>query len=281
MRAGITCALLAAAFTITTASAQEFADDQFQLLLPGLSTAVGQNVDCATSPAPGFVCSSEWLQPGPPAARIGAGADGLGNFYQIAITHIPSNSIQCGLPLAEAFEIERLTTSGLEVVARIPRCWRYGQQDGDVQLTELYNLLVDPAQGSVYLAVISWTYGIRQESFNGIIRILGLPTILDLIPAGPPGPEGPQGPTGPTGGTGAQGPAGPQGPPGPLLTPCPDADADGFRDCVTISGSFPYGGACGDCNDADSTINARGSETTPKANRHDGKDNDCNGVIDG
>jgi hypothetical protein len=50
---------------------------------------------------------------------------------------------------------------------------------------------------------------------------------------------------------------------------------------VTISGCFPYGGACGDCNDADATINPRGSERTPKSNRRDGKDNDCNGIIDG
>ncbi len=89
------------------------------------------------------------------------------------------------------------------------------------------------------------------------------------------GPAGPPGPTGPAG------PQGPQGPPGPLLTPCPDADADGFRDCVSIPGCFPYGGACGDCNDADPSINPRGSETTPKRNRSEGKDNDCNGVIDG
>ena len=272
MRAGITCLLLSAAFTITTAYAQEFADDQFQLLLPGLSTFVGQDVDCAASPAPGFVCSSEMLQPGPPLARIGGGADVLGNFYQITTTRISSNTTQCGTALVEAFEIERLTSSGREVVARIPKCWRYGQQDGDAQLTELYNLLVDPVQGSVYVAVLSWTYGTRQESFNGIIRISGLPTILDIIPAGPAGPSGP---------TGATGPRGPEGPPGPLLTPCPDADADGFRDCASIPGCYPYGGACGDCNDADPAINPRGSETTPKANRHDGKDNDCNGVVDG
>jgi len=99
-----------------------------------------------------------------------------------------------------------------------------------------------------------------------IVRITGLTTVLDIAPEGPPGPAGPQGPI---------------GPPGPLLTPCPDSDADGFRDCVTIPGCFPYGGACGDCNDADPTINPRGSETTTKSNRHDGKDNDCNGVIDG
>ena len=36
-----------------------------------------------------------------------------------------------------------------------------------------------------------------------------------------------------------------------------------------------------DCNDADATINPRGSERTPKSNRTDGKDNDCNGVVDG
>ena len=106
-------------------------------------------------------------------------------------------------------------------------------------------------------------------------------TALPQGPMGPPGETGPQGPSGPMGASGPSGPSGPQGLPGPLLTPCPDADGDGYRDCVAIPGCFPYGGACGDCNDADPAINPRGSETTPKKNRHDGKDNDCNGVVDG
>jgi hypothetical protein len=50
---------------------------------------------------------------------------------------------------------------------------------------------------------------------------------------------------------------------------------------VTIPGCFPYGGACGDCDDADRAVNPAGSERKPKPNRKDGKDNDCNGVVDG
>jgi len=140
----------------------------------------------------------------------------------------------------------------------------------------LTGMFVDAINGEAFMTVGTWERDLATanaiDSFSELIQVSGLPTILDIIPVGPPGPEGP---------SGAPGPSGPQGPPGPLLTPCPDADADGFRDCVTIQGCFPYGGACGDCNDADPAINPRGSETTPKANRHDGKDNDCNGVIDG
>ena len=68
---------------------------------------------------------------------------------------------------------------------------------------------------------------------------------------------------------------------GSRLPACHDADANGFRDYVSVPGCFPYGGAGGDCDDTDPTINPRGSELKPKANRHDGKDNDCNGTVDG
>ncbi len=162
-------------------------------------------------------------------------------------------------------------------------------------LVELLGTFRDRCEGD-HVRVVNAIYGFGLDAINGELHltlnvlhqapggtrtarvhtiISGLPTVLDIVPSGPPGPEGPAGAAGPLG------PQGLQGPPGPLITPCPDADADGFRDCVTLPGCFPYGGACGDCNDADPTINPRGSETTPKTNRHDGKDNDCNGVIDG
>jgi len=138
---------------------------------------------------------------------------------------------------------------------------------------------IDSTNGVIYVHMIA----AHVNGAGGIespvaIKITGMPAVTDVVPQGPPGPPGPSGPSGPTG---SQGLTGPQGPPGPLLTPCPDADADGFRDCVTIPGCFPYGGACGDCDDHDPTINPRGSETSPRKNRHDGKDNDCNGVVDG
>ncbi len=140
----------------------------------------------------------------------------------------------------------------------------------DVRTVRVSRIDVNPVDGSMYVG--TEVYSVGSWTAYIIVKLSGLPSALDVVPEGPQGPPGPEG---------SQGPTGPQGPPGPLLTPCPDADADGFRDCVTSQVCFPYGGACGDCNDADPTINPRGSETTPKANRHDGKDNDCNGVIDG
>lgn len=153
---------------------------------------------------------------------------------------------------------------------------------------EIDNIEIDPVNGKALLLVSVQRRICDQNgcSPNGtviqqVLEVGGLPRTIDMIPAGTPGSTGPQGPEGPTGATGPQGTTGPQGPPGPLLTPCPDADADGFRDCVTLAGCFPYGAACGDCNDADRLINPVGSERTPKRNRTDGKDNDCNGVVDG
>lgn len=89
-----------------------------------------------------------------------------------------------------------------------------------------------------------------------------------LLPSLPPGPPGPQGP------------AGPQGPPGPLIPACPDADGDAWADCSQVPVCNPYGHPCGDCDDADATVNPGASEDKPGGNKHDGKDNDCNGQVD-
>jgi hypothetical protein len=145
------------------------------------------------------------------------------------------------------------------------------------KLNQIVGFAFDSINGIAYAHIFTQNFDEEGNMMGtAFVTISGLPSLLDIIPAGPEGPPGPQGAPGP------QGPAGPQGPqgvPGPLLTPCPDADI--FRDCVTIPGCFPYGGACGDCDDSDPTINPRGSELTPKTNRRDGKDNDCNGVVDG
>ncbi len=196
------------------------------------------------------------------------GTDANGDRYGVLSRAIPGG-------LDWEIHRRRRGTASDDLVVRIVRDRRDASAIERKAVSAAMTWSIDLLNGEILLDVIGrcdTPYCTGPVSKVGVIRISGLPTLLDIVPEGPPGSEGPQGPTGPTG---------PQGPPGPLLTPCPDADADGFRDCVTIPGCFPYGGACGDCNDADPTINPRGSETTPKANRHDGKDNDCSGVIDG
>ena len=106
----------------------------------------------------------------------------------------------------------------------------------------------------------------------GIVAIEGFATtaevLHDELPEGPPGPAGPRGPQGE------------QGPPGPLIPACPDADGDAWADCVSDPTCNPYGHPCGDCDDADATVNPGAVEDEPNAHKHDGKDNDCNGQID-
>jgi hypothetical protein len=286
---------------IPVSSAQSFLADQFRLTEPGLSVDVFRvtgtdQFACSGDEAPGgtATCEPLWTlsvtgSPEQRVGRIGSGSDALGNIY-----HISRRYAVPGDPSSVIVEIVRIGTSGPDtVIAEIP--FRVVSCAGSSspcapgcpagidlrQDTEVWGMSVDAIAGRLIFAVLSTSgcaFGNLWDEEWGLVSISGLPTVLDLIPAGPPGPEGPQGPAGPDG---SVGPAGPQGPPGPLLTPCPDADADGFRDCVTIPGCFPYGGACGDCDDADRAVNPAGSERKPKPNRKDGKDNDCNGVVDG
>ncbi len=249
--------------------------DRAQFYLPGLSARVSCTVIqgvCfwATDPNREIdLADPNTYAAAPSGPQVGSGVlgrDALGNLYVFK-----GGSVPCGIvPGAENLQqisVFRIRSDDIaEAVFRVPaRC-----DATEVLDAQVVGYALDPAHGRLILSVLTrdWAApGIPQVT--ELLEITGLPTLLDVLPPGPPGPEGPQGLSGP------------QGPPGPLLTPCPDADADGFRDCVTILSCFPYGGACGDCNDADPTINPRGSETTPKTNRHDGKDNDCNGVIDG
>ena len=59
------------------------------------------------------------------------------------------------------------------------------------------------------------------------------------------------------------------------------ADGDGWADCNAIPACYTYGHACGDCNDHDPEVNPNQKQRTPRRHRHDHKDNDCNGVVDG
>jgi collagen triple helix repeat protein len=309
----LTCALLTCAIGTSSTLAQSFLADQFLSNEPSITASVFQQLgqdacrDSASTFGPwsSFMCLKfSCVYSGCSAPVIGdhmSGVDATGNFYHVSIRQTTPQEQNWPLAASGVMqEIERRTGATAEVILSVPESRivcsfsQNGNQEcapgcggSDLRQTSLiFNMASDAVNGYLYFAVWS-RKGCGSSTIGegyGIVRVEGLPTLLDIVPEGPPGPEGPQGSPGPTGAQGPIGPTGPQGPqglPGPLLAPCPDADADGFRDCVTIAGCFPYGGACGDCNDADPTINPRGSERTPKRNRHDGKDNDCNGVVDG
>jgi len=255
------------------------ATSRLQVLVPGVTVTqvcARQNGTCDFGDPNEPFNLLENLSPG-----SGGKVDARGDWY------LPVGSIsgQCGsLPLLDA-SVQRSSLVGpVETVLKF-----IGTCDGMIRMVStVFGIQV----GSVGGTALVWVYTDERDCSSGscmaqqvelveLLEVRGLPTVQDVIPEGPQGPEGPTGPTGSTGSQGTAGPPGPQGPPGLLVTPCPDSDADGFRDCTTIPGCFSYGGACGDCNDSDPTINPRGSETKPKANKKDGKDNDCNGVVDG
>jgi hypothetical protein len=109
-----------------------------------------------------------------------------------------------------------------------------------------------------------------------VFQLSGFTTTFEVLqtqlPQGPPGPPGPQGPPGETG---------PQGPPGPLIPACPDADGDAWADCITEPTCHAYGHPCGDCDDTDDEVNPGVIGERLEMVTRDGKDNDCDGTIDG
>jgi len=271
--------------TSTPTSAQSFLADQFQLLDPSLSLTIisetGSDPCAVGLPAVQLFCGDGAL----------SAVDVMGNLYTGATT-------------APAYVVWRARISAVpaETLLYVPDNVMVCHYTGTPcpgcaagldlrQITFSKGAAFDSFGGHLNLGVRSelWCsdYTTLVDRRWGVVTISGFPDIQTVVPHGPTGPEGPTGSAGatgaagPTGASGPLGPSGPQGPPGPFTPACPDADADGFRDCTSILGCNPYGGACGDCNDHDPTINPRGNETTPKLNRHDGKDNDCNGIIDG
>ena len=123
------------------------------------------------------------------------------------------------------FEVERRTATTVEVVVQIPEhhsiCdfdYSGGQvcvpgcgSGSTIQTTYPLNLSVDSVNGALYIAVHSKIDAcVSLGDGFGIVKVSGLPTVLDVVPEGSPGPQGP---------TGTQGPIGPQGLPGTPADP--------------------------------------------------------------
>lgn len=205
MRLSRSCCLIAAcAFfgTITSASAQNFAADQFLPLIPGITASVVQEVGpdtCSSgagADAVSFACAALALSNGDPK-RAGGVLDANGALYQVR--QRPTTAQEHNWPIGysgEMFEIERRTESGIEVVVQIPQVrllCHYGINGGECvpgcgggnleQLTQPVHMMADPINGVLYFVVESSkvcgpvTFG----SGYAVVKLSGLPTLLDII----------------------------------------------------------------------------------------------------
>lgn len=121
--------------------------------------------------------------------------------FASAQSRVPSHSPSQDPSRADVYEIEKVTSTGTEVIARVPKCVILDENSS--QYSRLLNITVDIVAGDLYVALLSSVQGPISWQSYGIARISGLPTVLDVIPQGPPGPQG------------APGQPGQQGPPGP------------------------------------------------------------------
>ncbi len=194
------CTLTVGVSLTSLAAAQSILTDQFQMNEPGLTATNFQdltNKECTNSTsdprsAGPFYCQTDWTSDGAPA-RVGHGTDALGRMYQIRprIGFIDGQN-------RLVYDIQRLNGgTNVFAVVTVPgerticnstgqlcdsRC---GQGESVFQYTYLYNLAVDPVNGYLDLAVASkLTCGAGGFSFieeRGIIRVSGLPTLLDIF----------------------------------------------------------------------------------------------------
>lgn len=189
--------VLASPVRATHDTRRDFLDDQFELLLPGLTISIFQGFggwpcdlqyDFITGWGSSICGEFERLKAGAIAAE-GMGSDALGALYQITARRItnPASPLcpsDAESAYAVVFEIERRSSSGVELVARVPHCVLTTHEDVagvSSQITYLSGLHLDSINGRLYLAVRSAALGGAYDGY-GVLMISGLPTLLDIIP---------------------------------------------------------------------------------------------------
>jgi len=214
----LVCGLVVVLVTSGIALGQDFVDDQIFLLEPGLTMEIIQDLGenpCSIT-AGGDVDGTGWSSflciPIPAVVSpvkggfFGGGVDALGNLYHIKMRNtVPGegNAPECFLTSKPIHEIERRTPFGAVPIAQIP-FQRTITADGSCpgeyicppneemwQRTQVVNLSVDAVNGHLYLAIKSFRnceFSPTNEPINSsIIRISGLPTLLDIVPTFTPG----------------------------------------------------------------------------------------------
>jgi len=188
--------------------AEDIADDQISLLRPGLTKSVVHEVGST-----GAVLGGSFWEEGS-QLRVGSGhgggSDAAGGFYHVALKRVSSGTeafceSASGSRETDVYEIERLANGGAELVARIPACLRpivfcpslCGSAGLLVPVThavDVLNLAVDGVGGHLYLAIQASNTidsGITSDCVpctgysgaqNAIVRISGLPSVLEVIP---------------------------------------------------------------------------------------------------
>jgi hypothetical protein len=223
MRRWLWSGLVVVSMGIGSASAQSILVDQFLPLQPGLSVSVTQDLGiypCGNSPSgPGwfsFVCGTEG------DGNLENAIDAQGSFYRVRLRDATAEEQNCPTAWSKVYEVERRTGTDVEVVAVVPQQRLFCASDGTTapctaitgacpigsrvtQNTIPFKLTADTINGHLYFAVRSTIFpgtgglGVLQDYNYGVVKLSGLPAVLDVVPEGPAGPQGPIGPQGPPG----------------------------------------------------------------------------------
>ena len=197
----LSLAVAAGLIAIGQVSAQQFIADQVLPVRTGVTASVYQEL--GSNPCqfgigwPSFFCGADKSNGGPlgEGGLLGSGTDAAGGFYQVRIRPTTPQEQLCPLGFGgHAYEIERSQGAVGEVIAQVPTLRTIGGVCGGVnictagqnptQATRVINLDMDATNGYLYIALISNLRcgGQNQETGVGIVRLTGLPNLLDIIP---------------------------------------------------------------------------------------------------
>ena len=185
------CVLLVAGYLGMGYVSAQTALDDIDLLLPGLTISVFEERDSFSCQpevqnvferrCTSFLCEGEsGLTP------IGQGFDAVGNLYRVNMRMILTESFICGTQTIHF--ITRTSGDSEEVVARMLSCGL--AEGGGIFDRQLMALTVDSVNGRIDLVTknsVSFPDSITT-SF-AILRISGLPSLLDIIPTFQPTSE--------------------------------------------------------------------------------------------
>ncbi len=222
---------------------------------PALASEPGKPLDCAdwVITEPGIECSIVVAHPCAGLCLGGSSpvTDNFGNLWAVRRTDLLENV--CEWSCLRRSELLRKDGEEWKVIAYVDdRC---AEPYADTAIPE--GLVFDAISGKLFLRLHNAavkadcspaTGEALYEADDSLIAFAPFTKLVDALPSVEP------------------------------LPACPDADADGWAKCDATCD--PYGHACGDCDDSDPFTNPGPVGKIRERFIRDGKDNDCNGVID-